>query len=61
MWWRVPKRALAVGSVLLVGRLVLTRLTRRAHQQRMVRESESDEDFQDTVPAFWSHTEQHNA
>jgi hypothetical protein len=61
MWWRVPKRALAVGSVLLVGRLVMRRLRRRANRLRMVPESESDEEFQDTVPAFWSHTEEHNA
>jgi hypothetical protein len=61
MWWRgVPGRAFAVGSVLLVGRLVLTRLVRRARTQGVAPQASSVEEFQDTVPTVWSYTQDQN-
>jgi hypothetical protein len=50
-----------MGSVLLVGRLVLTRLVRRARTQGVAPQSSSAEEFQDTVPTVWSYTQDQNA
>jgi hypothetical protein len=54
MWLHVPKRALWLGSALLLGQLVWSRFVRGRRHTRAAPAADVEEGFPDTVPAVWS-------